>query len=199
MLLNALVHRTYIGAPIQMRVFDNQLSIWNEGNLPNGLTIEDLKKDHNSRPRNPIIANACFLAGYIDAWGRGTLKILNTCAEFGLPEPSIIEKNGGIEVTVFASNEDGQIISDASHTGLVKELVKGLVKGLVKDLTSNQMKLLELIETHPNVTKQEMAKHIGISTTAIDNNINTLKAKGLLERVGGRKDGYWKIVKLAQQ
>ena len=44
-----------------------------------------------------------------------------------------------------------------------------------------------------------MAKHIGISTTAIDNNINTLKAKGLLERVGGRKDGYWKIVKLAHQ
>ena len=104
-----------------------------------------------------------------------------------MPEPSIIEKNGGIEVTVFASNEDGQIISDASHTGLVK------------DLTSNQMKLLELIETHPNVTKEEMAKHIGISTTAIDNNINTLKAKGLLERVGGRKDGYWKIVKLAHQ
>ena len=67
MLLNALVHRTYTGAPIQMRVFDNQLSIWNEGNLPNGLSIEDLKKDHNSRPRNPIIANACFLAGYIDA------------------------------------------------------------------------------------------------------------------------------------
>jgi ATP-dependent DNA helicase RecG len=122
MLLNALVHRTYIGAPIQIRVFDNQLSIWNEGNLPNGLSIEDLKKDHNSRPRNPIIANACFLAGYIDAWGRGTLKILNTCAEFGLPEPSIIEKNGGIEVIVFANNEDGQIISDASHTGLVKDL-----------------------------------------------------------------------------
>lgn len=74
-----------------------------------------------------------------------------------------------------------------------------MVKGLVKDLTSNQMKLLELIETHPNVTKEEMAKHIGISTTAIDNNINTLKAKGLLEPVGGRKDGYWKIVKLAHQ
>jgi len=39
-----------------------------------------------------------------------------------LPEPSIIEKNGGIEVIVFANNEDGQIISDASHTGLVKDL-----------------------------------------------------------------------------
>ena len=186
MLLNALVHRTYMGAPIQMRVFDNQLSIWNEGNLPNGLSIDDLKKDHNSRPRNPILANACFLAGYIDAWGRGTLKIINTCAEYGLPEPSIIEKNGGIEVTVLTSNQAGNQVSN-----------DGLVKGLVKNLTSNQIKLLELIETGPNVTKEEMAKHIGVSTTAIDKNIKTLKEKGILERVGGRKEGYWKIEKPA--
>src|SRR6218665_3637825 len=73
MLLNALVHRTYIGAPVQMRVFDNKISIWNEGGLPFGLSLEDLKGEHNSRPRNPKVAAACFLGGYIDAWGRGTL------------------------------------------------------------------------------------------------------------------------------
>jgi predicted HTH transcriptional regulator len=100
-------------------------------------------------------------------------------------------------VTVLASNQDGQLVSEAANAMLVKGLVKELVKGLVKDLTANQIKLLELIETRPNVTKEEMAKHIGISTTAIDNNIKTLKAKDLLERVGGRKDGYWKIAKPA--
>ena len=56
---------------------------------------------------------------------------------------------------------------------------------------------MELIETGPNVTKEEMAKHIGVSTTAIDKNIKTLKEKGILERVGGRKEGYWKIEKPA--
>ena len=101
MLLNAIVHRTYMGAAIQLRVFDDKLSIWNEGGLPYGLSLEDLKSDHNSRPRNPIIANACFLAGYIDTWGRGTLKIIHSCIEAGLPEPEITEKNGGVEVTVF--------------------------------------------------------------------------------------------------
>jgi hypothetical protein len=70
-----------------------------------------------------------------------------------------------------------------------------LVKELVRDLTANQIKLLELIETRPNITKEEMAKQIGISTTAIDNNIKTLKVKDLLERIGVRKDGFWKIVK----
>lgn len=62
MLLNALVHRTYMGAAIQIRVYDNKLSIWNEGGLPNGLDLESLKIEHNSRPRNPKIADACFNA-----------------------------------------------------------------------------------------------------------------------------------------
>ena len=103
-LLNALVHRSYMGAAIQIRVYDNRLSIWNEGILPQGLSLEDLKNEHNSRPRNPKIAEACFKAGYIDTWGRGTLKIINSCREAGLPEPEMIEKNGGIEVTLFKSD-----------------------------------------------------------------------------------------------
>jgi predicted HTH transcriptional regulator len=39
-----------------------------------------------------------------------------------------------------------------------------------------------------------MAKHIGTSTTTIDNHIETLKTKKLLERIGGRKTGYWQII-----
>lgn len=110
MLLNALVHRTYMGATIQMRVFDEKLSIWNEGLLPYGLSLEDLKLDHNSRPRNPIIANACFLAGYIDTWGRGTLKIINSCVEAGLPQPVIKELNGGIEVTIYSTLNESPLV-----------------------------------------------------------------------------------------
>ena len=113
MLLNALVHRTYMGAHIQLRVYDNRLSIWNEGGLPYGLTVEELKGEHNSRPRNPKIAKACFMAGYIDTWGRGTLKIYNSCKEHGLPEPDILEKDGGFMVAlnkaVQVTDEGGAI------------------------------------------------------------------------------------------
>ena len=52
MLLNALVHRTHWGTPIQIRVYDDKLVIWNEGVLPEGLTLESLKREHPSRPRN---------------------------------------------------------------------------------------------------------------------------------------------------
>lgn len=101
MLLNALVHRTYMGAMVQMRVYDDKLHIWNEGMLPPGIDAETLKSHHVSRPRNPLIADVCFKGGYIDLWGRGTLKIINTCTAAGLPEPTISELNGGVLVTLF--------------------------------------------------------------------------------------------------
>jgi ATP-dependent DNA helicase RecG len=101
MLLNALVHRTYMGSMIQLRVYDNKLTLWNEGNLPEGMELESLKRHHISRPRNPIIADICFKAGYIDSWGRGTLKIINSCKDAGLPEPTITALDGGILVTLF--------------------------------------------------------------------------------------------------
>jgi ATP-dependent DNA helicase RecG len=101
MILNALVHRTYMGSMIQLRVYDNKLTLWNEGNLPEGMELESLKRHHISRPRNPIIADICFKAGYIDSWGRGTLKIINSCKDAGLPEPTITALDGGILVTLF--------------------------------------------------------------------------------------------------
>jgi ATP-dependent DNA helicase RecG len=100
-LLNAFVHKKYNGTTIQIRVFDERCSIWNQGVLPTGLTIEDLKKEHQSIPLNPVLAEACFKAGYIDTWGRGTLKVFKACKDAGLCEPIIIEKNGGVEVTLY--------------------------------------------------------------------------------------------------
>lgn len=101
MLLNALVHRNYIGAPIQIRVYDDKISIWNEGTLPEGLTLTSLKRSHSSRPRNPIIADVAFKGGYIDAWGRGTIKIFDTCKEAELLEPEMQKLDGGFSITLL--------------------------------------------------------------------------------------------------
>ena len=45
-----------------------------------------------------------------------------------------------------------------------------------------------------SVRKAELEIIIGISDTAIDNNIRYLKNNGYLERIGSNKDGYWKVV-----
>jgi len=101
MLLNALIHRNYMGAPTQLRVYDNKLTLWNHGTLPEGITLDKLTKFHSSYPRNPILAGACFLGGYIDSWGSGIMKIINSCKAAGLPTPVMEEDGGGFIVKLF--------------------------------------------------------------------------------------------------
>jgi len=118
MLLNALVHRNYLGSSVvQMRMFENYINIWNEGELPAGISLESLKRQHPSRPRNLLIADICFKGGYIDAWGSGTLRIISTCKEAGLPDPEIIEQDSGILVTLFKNKYSAEQLKKMNLNG----------------------------------------------------------------------------------
>jgi ATP-dependent DNA helicase RecG len=101
MLLNSLIHRNYMGAPTQIRVYDNKMFVWNDGGLPASITLSQLKQSHSSHPRNPILAEACFRGGYIDSWGSGIMKIVNSCKLAGQPAPEMNEKEGGFIVMLF--------------------------------------------------------------------------------------------------
>jgi len=69
-----------------------------------------------------------------------------------------------------------------------------LAEGLVERLVESQRKILELVKKNPYVSKNELSNKVGISTTAIDKNINQLKKKGLLKRIGPDKGGHWEVV-----
>jgi len=100
-LFNAIIHRNYFGPPIQISIYDDRFMVWNPGQLPEELTIEDLRIKHASYPRNSIIADVFFKAGLIETWGRGTIKIIEECQKAGLPEPKFEIMSGGIAVTFF--------------------------------------------------------------------------------------------------
>jgi len=187
MLLNALVHRTYMGAHVQLRVFDDRLSIWNEGTLPNGLTIDDLKKEHNSRPRNPKIAKACFIAGYIDTWGRGTLKVIQACKEAGLAEPQIVETNGGISVTLF-QKEFRKYSED------VRKMFGRRSEEIRKKFGRNVEMTFNVIVANPEYSAEKIAQELKISPRTVEKHQAKLKEAGVIERTGSTKTGYWEII-----
>ncbi|MGJ8652326.1 MAG: ATP-binding protein [Opitutaceae bacterium] len=97
--LNALVHRRYLSSTVQARIYDDRLRIWNEGPLPH--EIKDLNAPHASVPRNRLIADICFKAGYIDSWGRGIEKITNACTEYGCAAPIYEATPTGVQVTLL--------------------------------------------------------------------------------------------------
>ncbi|MDZ7759594.1 MAG: ATP-binding protein [Desulfovermiculus sp.] len=109
-LANALCHRDYgdFGGSVSVALFDDRLEIASPGELPFGLTPEQLKKPHSSRPWNPLMANVFYRRGIIETWGRGTLKIMELLDKAGLPAPEFLNQTGSFVVT-FRIPEEKQL------------------------------------------------------------------------------------------
>jgi ATP-dependent DNA helicase RecG len=165
-ILNAIVHRDYMGAPIQISVYDDKLIVWNEGSLPEDLTFEDLKKKHSSRPHNPILASTFFKGGLIEAWGRGTIKIINECKKAGLPEPIIENSSGGISVTILKNQFNEKILIE-------------------KGLNTRQIKAIKYLKENRSITNKIYQEICEVSKATATRDLTELIEKfKLLERSG---------------
>ena len=56
-------------------------------------------------------------------------------------------------------------------------------------------KILKLIMDNPHISQDKIAEIIGFTVDGVFWNIKKLKAKGIIERIGSRKGGYWKVHK----
>ena len=93
--VNAVTHRDYASnASVQVMLFSDRLEVWNPGELPPTLTIADLRQPHASIPRNPLIAEPMFLAGYAEKAGSGILDMIARCRRAGLPAPRFRQSGG---------------------------------------------------------------------------------------------------------
>lgn len=116
MLCNAVVHRDYQKPCIQMKVWHDRLTLWNPVELPLGFTPESLLANHESNPRNPLMAQAFYYAGYTENWGCGYAKIGEAFTKAQLALPTIQLIRGGIQIIVrreqfAACLENGTIVS----------------------------------------------------------------------------------------
>ena len=99
-LANAFCHRDYSigGGSVGVAIYDDRLEITSSGSLPFGLTPEQLFRPHESRPWNPLLARVFYRRGFIEEWGRGTLKMAELLAAAGLPPPEIEDAAGSVAV-----------------------------------------------------------------------------------------------------
>lgn len=194
-LLNSLCHKKYeSGIPVQVSVYEDRLYIANCGKLPENWTVENLMGKHASKPYNPSIANVFYLAGFIESWGRGIEKICEACKEDRVPQPEYTINPEDIMIK-FTGPEDrivrafsSKYIEKGTVKGTVKETVKGTVKG-----TTTEHQLLKLLSEDPGYTYQELASKLNIGRCSVYNRLKALKKKGMIERIGSDKKGYWKI------
>lgn len=73
MILNAVMHRdpTDPAGRVEVAVFDDRIQIRSLGLLPRGITVEMLSGHHDSKPRNPLIAQAFHRTGAVKCGAAG--------------------------------------------------------------------------------------------------------------------------------
>ncbi len=177
-ILNALAHKDYsIGVPTQISVYDDKLMIWNYGQLPMDWTIKNLLQKHSSIPFNPDISNAFFRAGYIEAWGRGTIKIIEQCKEHGLPNPEF--KNTGKDIWVIFRK-------DIYHIEYLKKL----------KLSERQIKAVLFVKEKGKISNKEYQEICEVSKGTATKELRELIEKfNILERKGNVGAGTFYVIK----
>ena len=174
-LLNALIHRNYMGAPTQIRVYDNKMFVWNDGGLPETITLQQLTQSHSSHPRNPVLAGACFLGGYIDSWGSGIMKIVNSCKAAGLPAPEMKEQEGGFIVTLF---------KDRFTEGQLRQL----------GLNERQVRAVLYVKERGRITNREYQEiNEGITDRTALRDLDSIVDSGVFLRMGDHKSAYYEL------
>jgi ATP-dependent DNA helicase RecG len=177
-LVNAFCHRDYtiIGGAVSLAIYDDRLEIWSDGTLPFDLKPEDLKREHPSRPRNPLIAQVFYLRGMIERWGRGTQKIVELCVKAGHPEPEFGEQAGSVWVRFLPS---GYI---APHR-------------VAHDLTERQREILQVLARSAYLAFREIRQSIDNPPPerTLREDLIHLKKLGLIGSEGFGRGAVWRL------
>ena len=168
-IINSVSHRDYsdTGA-IQLRWYEDRLVILNPGGLLSPLTVESLKVEHISRPRNRKLAEMLFYAGWIESWGSGTLRMYGECHRARMPEPVFEEKQGGLWLT-FGS-------------------LPGSEQGLRSmGLNERQIKAVLHVRRAAIISNHEYQALTGVSRVTAKRDLADLVARRILVRTGKKR------------
>ena len=174
-IINALAHRDYYekGARITIELFSDRVEISNPGGLVSGIPRNEFGK--RSLSRNPLIFGLFERIRMVEQIGSGIIRMNDLMEEANLTPPEFA-MDGMFTITLRRPFD-----------------FKKWVDRWVEKLTDNRVKILEEVHKDNRVTKKELEQKVGISASAIDNNIDALKELGLIEREGSDRGGYWRI------
>ena len=177
-LLNAFAHRDYsvAGGAVSFIIYNDRVEISSYGSLPPTMTIEKLKKRHQSLPRNPKIANALYRRGLIDEHGVGTREIIELTVKAGQPEPEFIEDDNTFTVCLKA-----------------KEPIRPVCTTEGPSLQEQILSVIHVLQE--TATLPSIHKKLGTTLTErqLRYELDKLKKVGVVKVAGRGKNAVWAV------
>jgi ATP-dependent DNA helicase RecG len=123
-IVNAIAHRDYFkhNVATQIKIFNDFIYIFNIGGLPEGITIDQIKKLHTSVPRNQLITRILYRAGIIEELGTGIERIMDSLNEANMLEPEFKEEFGGFSIHIYQKFSDFNLKNKGFNERQVKAI-----------------------------------------------------------------------------
>ena len=150
------------------------------------LPIEQIYEGGNSKARNPRIQNMLRMIGFGENLGSGFPKIIAAWKETNWGEPVLLNKVELDEVELVLPVTSPKT---APESATVNATVNATVK-----LSKTQRRILPILQSNKFASYEEIAKQLDIERTTVWRNLDSLKKKSVIKRVGGDKDGHWEVL-----
>lgn len=153
---------------------------------------------HESHPRNRLMANVFYLAGFIEAWGRGYEKIREAFEKEKLEVPVFEEVRGGMMATIkrekfMAIQAKGGVVDND------KDVVDVVIDDVVDKLSERQLVIYKMIRKSVVdgvvETATSIANKINLSSRTIQRDLTRLKDLNVIKHEGPDNGGEWVILK----
>ncbi len=156
-------------------------------------------KDFTPYPKNPTIARIFKEIGLADELGSGVRNLLKYVKIYSGEEPVFIEDDIFKIIIPLKEELVEETIKDKSSQKTVEETVEegsqiNSHKGSQNAVEKTVEKIISAIKENPKITIKELVEITGLSRRGIEWNIEKLKQKGKLKRIGPDKGGYWEVV-----
>ena len=182
-IVNSFAHARY-DLPVQheIDIYSNRISITNPGSFANEYKPTDFyKRDIHSFLRNEVIARILYLCKNVETFGSGLKKIYTLCDEQG--------------VSVSYINEDDDFTLEFSRVDRNIMPNNGIINGInYGEISENELAVLSVLREKPGATISVIAEITEKSARTVARTIDLLKSKGLIERIGSNRKGYWKVI-----
>jgi len=185
-IINAVAHRDYSikGTDIQIKMFDDRITVESPGVLPGIVLLNNLRTVHFSR--NPKIAEFLHQYEYVTEFGEGIARMFKEMEDAGLPAPEYTDNAFMLNVTIRNGKINGKLNGDNGE-------LNGELNPALLYLNKSELAVYHLIEKAPQNSRQEIADQLNISTRTVDRAIKALIQKDLIVREGSKKTGHWKV------
>ena len=173
-LLNAVIHRDYnFTGSILISFFDDHYEITSLGGLVKGISLKDLYAGV-SESRNPNLANIFYRLKYVESFGTGIGRILESYQAYE-KKPLILDSDNAFKVTLFNVN-----------------YIDEYVKVLPSNLTQEEQ-IIKYLEKNNKINRLTVEALLEVSKTRANDILNKMIDDNILIQTGSGKNIYYML------